>query len=41
MRLTAYTDYALRFLMCLALKNEEPATIDEVAKSYGIFRITS
>ena len=38
MRLTAYTDYALRLLMYLALKNEGLATIDEVAKSYGIFR---
>ena len=38
MRLAAYTDYALRLLMYLALKNEGLATIDEVAKSYGIFR---
>ena len=36
MRLTVYTDYALRLLMYLALKDEELATIKEVAESYGI-----
>jgi Rrf2 family nitric oxide-sensitive transcriptional repressor len=35
-RLTVYTDYALRLLMYLALRDEELATITEVAKSYGI-----
>ena len=36
MRLTVYTDYALRMLMYLALKDDGLATIDEIAKSYGI-----
>jgi Rrf2 family transcriptional regulator, nitric oxide-sensitive transcriptional repressor len=36
MRLTLYTDYALRVLMYLAVKDEELATIDEIAKSYDI-----
>jgi Rrf2 family nitric oxide-sensitive transcriptional repressor len=36
MRLTIYTDYALRLLMYLALKEEGLATIAEVAKAYGI-----
>jgi Rrf2 family nitric oxide-sensitive transcriptional repressor len=36
MRLTVYTDYALRLLMYLAVKDEGLATISEVAKSYGI-----
>jgi Rrf2 family nitric oxide-sensitive transcriptional repressor len=36
MRLTTYTDYALRLLMYLALKVDELATITEVAESYGI-----
>jgi Rrf2 family transcriptional regulator, nitric oxide-sensitive transcriptional repressor len=38
MRLTVYTDYALRLLMYLALKEDGLATIAEVAKSYGISR---
>ena len=38
MRLTSYTDYALRLLMYLALKDEGLATIAEVAKTYGISR---
>jgi len=37
-RLTIYTDYALRLLMYLALKKEGLATIAEVAESYGISR---
>src|SRR5205823_10909867 len=37
-RLTVYTDYALRLLMYLALKDEGLATITEVAESYGISR---
>jgi len=36
MRLTVYTDYALRVLMYLALKENELATIAEISKSYGI-----
>ena len=36
MRLTVYTDYALRLLMYLALKDDGLATIAEVATSYGI-----
>ena len=36
MRLTVYTDYALRVLMYLALKEDRLATIAEIAKSYGI-----
>jgi Rrf2 family nitric oxide-sensitive transcriptional repressor len=36
MRLTVYTDYALRLLMYLAVKNDGLATIAEVAYSYGI-----
>ena len=38
MRLTVYTDYALRVLMYLAVKEGGLATIDEIAKSYGISR---
>jgi Rrf2 family protein len=38
MRLTIYTDYALRLLMYLALKDGAVATISEVASSYGISR---
>ena len=37
MRLTVYTDYALRMLMYLALKEEGGrATIAEIAEAYGI-----
>ena len=36
MRLTVYTDYSLRLLMYLALKDDGLATIEEIAKSYGI-----
>src|SRR5665811_2273370 len=35
-RLTVYTDYSLRLLMYLALKEDGLATIAEVAQSYGI-----
>lgn len=41
MRLTVYTDYALRLLMYLAVNDDGPrglATIGEVAASYGISR---
>jgi Rrf2 family nitric oxide-sensitive transcriptional repressor len=37
-RLTVYTDYALRLLMYLALKDDGLATIKEVAESYAISR---
>ncbi len=36
MRLTIYTDYALRLLMYLAVKDDGLATIAEVAKTYEI-----
>ena len=36
MRLTTYTDYALRLLMYVAVKDDGLATISEVAESYGI-----
>lgn len=36
MRLTVYTDYALRLLMYLAVKDDGLATISDVAASYGI-----
>ena len=38
MRLTAYTDYALRLLMLVAIRNGETVTIREVADRYGISR---
>jgi Rrf2 family nitric oxide-sensitive transcriptional repressor len=37
-RLTVYTDYALRLLMYLALKEDGLATISEIAESYCISR---
>ncbi|TAK47598.1 MAG: Rrf2 family transcriptional regulator [Xanthobacteraceae bacterium] len=36
MRLTVYTDYSLRVLMFLALKDEGLSTVAEIAKTYGI-----
>jgi len=36
MRLTIYSDYALRLLMYLAVKDDGLATIGEIADSYGI-----
>jgi Rrf2 family transcriptional regulator, nitric oxide-sensitive transcriptional repressor len=36
MRLTVYTDYSLRLLMYLALKDDGLATIEAVAESYRI-----
>jgi len=36
MRLTVYSDYALRVLMYLAVKQHGLATIAEIAESYGI-----
>jgi len=38
LRLTVYTDYALRLLMYLALKEDQLATIAEIAKSFAISR---
>lgn len=38
MRLTVYTDYALRVLIYLAVKEDGLATIDQIAKSYSISR---
>ena len=38
MRLTTYTDYALRLLMYVAVKDGGLATISEVAAGYGISR---
>jgi Rrf2 family nitric oxide-sensitive transcriptional repressor len=38
MRLTVYTDYALRVLIYVALKQPEAATINEIAQSYRISR---
>ena len=38
MRLTVYTDYALRMLMYLALRQDQLATIAEIAESYDISR---
>jgi Rrf2 family nitric oxide-sensitive transcriptional repressor len=38
MRLTAYTDYALRVLMYLAVQPEPKPTIGEIAKAYGVSR---
>jgi Rrf2 family nitric oxide-sensitive transcriptional repressor len=38
MRLTVYTDYALRVLMYVAVAREPKATIGGIAASYGISR---
>ncbi|SES79693.1 transcriptional regulator, BadM/Rrf2 family [Nitrosomonas europaea] len=38
MRLTNYSDYALRILIYLGLKREELSTITEIADCYGISR---
>ena len=38
MRLTVHTDYALRLLMYLALKQDGLATIAEIAVTYDISR---
>jgi Rrf2 family nitric oxide-sensitive transcriptional repressor len=35
-RLTVYTDYALRVLMYLAVKEDRLATIAEIARSFGV-----
>lgn len=36
MHITRYTDYSLRVLMYLGLKNEKLSTIGEIAEHYGI-----
>lgn len=38
MKLTTYTDYAIRVLIHVALKNGELVRIDDVAESFGISR---
>lgn len=38
MHLTQYTDYSLRVLIYLGLKQDQPATIREIADRYGISR---
>ncbi len=38
MRLTRYTDNALRVLMCLALRPESASTIDEIAEKFRMNR---
>ncbi|MFP5393208.1 MAG: Rrf2 family transcriptional regulator [Gammaproteobacteria bacterium] len=38
MRLTAYTDYALRTLMYLAIHRDRLATVQEIADEHGIAR---
>jgi Rrf2 family nitric oxide-sensitive transcriptional repressor len=36
MRLTAYTDYSLRVLIYLGLRNDRLSTISEISETYGI-----
>lgn len=36
MRLTRYTDYAIRVLLHLAAHNDRQASIQEIADAYGI-----
>lgn len=38
MRLRAYTDYALRVLMCAGLRRPDRVTVDEVGATFGISR---
>ena len=38
MRLTLHTDYALRMLVYLALHQDKPSRVTDVAESYGISR---
>lgn len=38
MRMTLHTDYALRMLMMLGIRDGEPVTVQQVANSYGLSR---
>ena len=38
MRMTLHTDYALRMLMMLGVRDGEPVTVQQVAESYGLSR---
>ena len=38
MKLTLHTDYALRMLIFLAVRDGRPATVSDVAKAYGLSR---
>jgi len=38
MKLTRYTDYSLRVLIYLAVRTDQLATIDEIARAYAISR---
>lgn len=38
MRMTSQTDYALRMLIFLAVRNGRPCTVNDVATSYGLSR---
>jgi len=38
MRITRHTDYALRLMMYLALRDGERATVGDIAEAYGISR---
>lgn len=38
MRLTLWTDYALRALIYVGAKDEKPSTIAEIAESFGVSR---
>jgi Rrf2 family nitric oxide-sensitive transcriptional repressor len=36
MRLTAFTNFSLRILMYVAMKNDEPASVHDISKAYGV-----
>jgi len=38
MRMTLHTDYALRMLMMLGIRDGEPVTVQQVAESHGLSR---
>ena len=38
MRMTLHTDYALRMLIYLAIREPQPCTVNDVAESHGISR---
>ncbi|WP_265519322.1 RrF2 family transcriptional regulator [Nitratireductor luteus] len=38
MRMTLHTDYALRMLMMLGIRDGEPVTVQQVAESFGLSR---